>query len=1043
MARVYALSTYAFCLPLLTLLLTFAGCGGGGSGGDGADLAGSNYGGDPNFFMQEIYFGRPLFDPNGNVYQVINPATVVESDPITGLLKDGYPQLLYPNEALGELGSFNLGESASSQYKVKIIPRNAAIVIDFSKTLDPDSLKLDNELHLTGESPIQVLTESGAFVTVQALLLGDRVTLNPVTGGKIGLPPSPLLFDSNGNPIGTPTGFLMLVIYSAGTGKNVVRAADGQILSARGDLLGTPTKPVGFNPGNSKLDFISYGEISFNGFLPDLSPPRIIREYDVSGTVSSYDLAENKLEDISKDFVTWEQPLDPDYKGEWAGALLTLFPDDPKKRESVAVVKNSKTELWLKENFILNMPDVGDPYLLQRAEFFEPIPGPDPATSVDPVNYPKDPFDTQDELNSDLYNFVILEEWDDVKKEWGPPQGGYEPGLGGSNPINPNWRISLRFSEPMSLEAFKPFETFYVCDAAVSIEDPGFDRMKPGRATAGDDNRVISFEPVITDQHGMGGDRLIGFGGEPKALRLVIRVVPPKKSIEDFYNSLGPQSNWPPEVVPDLNKVGVLGVNDLGGQPLGLPSQFLDKGSSYSVLNPDSPARGAFTPAVDLKYEFNTKELFPKEDYPETGVLVHRFMGLPQTGAGGTPPITGLVFSDHDGKIYGPYIADTSVGLNGYLSGHSVEYIEHVLDDYNHPPPSSPTYPDQIFQMPFGVGTPITAAAGCRFQHVYRKGDCSPDVDSFSNTELDLVGLAWVPIGGWVTNTMIEKMSIGVSYTDVTPNTNQHGGIPDQKNSGLLKAFKDNVLPYDQTMVVGTENDGVSYPIDYRNLFGPKNQGLQFNLFHPWPSFHTGFGYDSTKSLLIEYRMNPNQNSGLALSNGFAYMAGIMSSMLPRFRVYSRGDDVTYGQVYAATDPNSYKNAWGPLVKPGTYGDNSRYLMIFNYVKRVSYIESPFLGPDLATGYDAYFLNPVIIPPVEEIPEGTGLEVLFDSTPNPETGFPLFPGVDPQDVESLMNDGSAKDFNYMRFSSLFEANVEAGTVPTIDTVIVPFQLVKK
>jgi len=216
---------------------------------------------------------------------------------------------------------------------------------------------------------------------------------------------------------------------------------------------------------------------------------------------------------------------------------------------------------------------------------------------------------------------------------------------------------------------------------------------------------------------------------------------------------------------------------------------------------------------------------------------------------------------------------------------------------------------------------------------------------------------------------------------------------------------------------------------------------LQFKFDHPWPKFHTGFGYDSTKSLLIEYRMDPNQNSGLALTNGFAYMAGIMSSVLPRFRIYSRGDESN--PVYGATNPLNYKNAFGPLAPPADYGDNSRYLALFEYVKRVSYIESPFLGHVLDPGYDAYFLNPVIEPPVSEIPEGTGLEVLFDSTPNPVTGFPLFPGVDPKDVEDLMNDGSAKDFNYMRFTSLFEANVGAGTVPTIDTVAVPYLIVKQ
>lgn len=1074
MLRFNLISKSCLFLSLLGLALLSAGCGGGGSSGGGAAVAGSNFGGDSSFYLEEVYYGRPRLDAGGNLVGVINPASIVETDPITTLELEGYPQPLFPGDDLNDLYSFNLGDSTTSTYKVKVIPRNAAIVLDFTLPVDPESLNL-KDLRLTSTSPIALTTETGSAATCDVWWGGwlgmgaDKVILNPITSGSLGFPPSPLIFDQDGNVKGSKNGYLQLAVYSGGTGGHTVMSPDNKVLGARQDLYGTPLKPIGFNPGNSQLDFLEYGEISFNGFLPDVTAPRIIREVRYPKDKTTYgevalgsDLSVIYDNDGSHSFNVEANGG----KGEWAGGLLTLRPGTADE-EKFEVDSNSAEAIFLISNNLESAPPApGDAYFLVRAEFYEPIPGNDPSTAVDPTVHPKDPFDPEDEKNSDLFNFAILEEWQEGPDGWfwGEPDGGYDPGPYGLTPIDPRWRISFRFSEPMALESFRPYESFYITKSTVFIEDPGFDEMLPGRATSSFENRVISFEPVAYDHYTVeseikngptqvGRNRLIGFGGQPKSLRLVIRVMPPSDMINDFYKSLGPDTaSWPPEVIEDLNSLGVFGIFDLGGQPLGLPSAFLDKGNINSVLNANSPGRGAFVPTVDLKYEFDTKELLPYEDHLETGAFVHRFMGLPETAVGGSPvQITGIVFNDHEGMIYGPNIADASVGLNGYLSGRSVEFIEHVFDDYNYPPPSSPTYFDPINKLPFGASTPVTAMFGCRFQHVYRRGDVSPDVEAFKNTQLDLIGMSWAPIGGWVTNTLIEEISIGIGYTNVSPNTKQHGGIPNDADSGLGSDFKNNIKPStnpavlpDMLMVVGTETAGIPYAIDWRNLYGPKNQGLNFNNYLPWPEFHTSFPFDSMASLLIEYRLDPNLSGGLSQKNGFAFHAGIISSMLPRFRVYIRGDDPAdpagqFGQVWAASNPEGWPTARGPLAGPGTYGDNSRYLMIFDYVKRRSIIESPFLGKKIEN-YNVVMLDPIIDPPLEDIPDGTVLDLTFRVASDPIAESSYTPWQYPETAKEFFGKTINLAKPYIQFKAEFEANVEEGVLPSIDTIAIPYLL---
>jgi hypothetical protein len=1011
---------------MLVLVLSFIleACGGSGGGSKPSlDLYLSGNG----FYLQGVSYGRALRDADGCVAQVISPASLVEVDPLTGKLKDGYPQPLLNGGDLEELYAFQLTETASSTYEPTVVPRNGAVVLIFTASIDPECLLLDEASRLTELSPIGVRTASGVPVPVQVTLADREVILDPVTGGAPGFPAGPRLFDKDGNPTGYPGGYLQLTVVSAGTGENTVLAKDGRVLCARVDLLGAPAKPIGFNPGNDRIDFMSYEGLSFNGCLPDLVPPRIMRIVDASGVTGSGSHARSILDPLKR-FNT----LANNGQGEWAGALLILRPGQADE-ERARVSSNDETALYLENALALPPVEEVDAYTVERAEYYEPLPGPDPATAVDPAHHPRDPFDPEDEKNSDLFRFVQYEARNEADGTW--ESVAYDPGPEGKNPVHPEWRIKFRFSEPMALASFRPFESFYVCSEKLAIENPGFGAMKPGRVTADRGHSVMCFEPVVDDLFSAG--RMMGFGGKPKALRLVIRVRPPAVTVQDFYFAL--PEPWPEGIFDNLHEEGVLGIMDLGGRPLGLPACLHDPSSPYCLMYADSPAHGAYTPAADLKLEFNTQALDPKE-HPETGALVHRFMGLPKNGAGGIPPITGALYNDHKDMIYGPHMVDVSIGLNGWLSGHPVDFIEHVFDNIYPPPPSSPTAPDPIFLMPVGLGTPVNKPNGCRFQHVYRRGDASPNVIWYEGTRLDLTGLAWAPAGGWVTNSLLEKMSIAVSYSDVVPLTTQKEGRPLHPDSGLGEIFRENHTFYDQQMVVGKEDDGVPYFLDWRKLYLPKNPKPGANRYLSFPEFHQSFGYDSTRSMLIEYRMDPNRFSGVYAGNSFSYHAGIMSSLLPRFRVFDRGKSSR--QVYAATRPDDYPRALGPATPPGDFGDNSRYFMIFNYVKRVSLVQSPFLTCDVDPGLDLVFVNPVVDPPLDEIAEGARLTLRFQSAGNGVTGFPASPWKFQHEVEEL-NEGASREFNHLRFEAVFEADVEAGIVPAIDTVVCPYRLVEQ
>lgn len=993
----------ALRLAAALALCLLAACGGGGGGGGGGSSGGSGGPGDTfdpakDFYLSAGFLARPIFDPTtGELELLVNPASLYEVDPLTGIPLAGFPKPLLAGTDLDALVSLNFPQILDPLTpQIPLVPRNGALVLEFSREVDPASALLsdadpDEPGLITAASAVQVRRKDGSLVPARAVVQGKRIVLHGFVDGASGWEASPLVFDKFGNAVEDSTGYLRVVL-DAGAGR--LLSSDALALVDRPDALGTTAEPLPFNPGNPALDAVvlqtESGVIGFNGFLPDLSAPRIIRPVELDGTVASIGAAPGGLLAITgAPLAVPSNVLANGGLGEWANSLLVVTGAGGVESQYVVAYNandtfNPNTPVFvLAEGSLLDASVVpGSSFRVTRSEFFEPVPPPlpaDPAAlariTVDPELHPRDKNDPQDLKNHDLRYFLRVFDEAGVEQtsSWNPVTGVFSA-------LDPKVKLRLLFSEPMDPASFRVFESFYVTELEVPATSTAFDRQRIGIVESDGDGRELTFSPVLVDQLDPSQDQFIGFGGTAAVLKLVIRTIPEAADIEALKASLSPEDL---AKLSDLGTTGVLGVTDLGGRGLGLPPALLDQGDSANfLLEPGSPGQGAFPPAVDFSVAFQTKSTAD----PDWGAVVHRFMGQAVTSVFSYPPgeihdpvTSGIEYHDYpptddddDGSvdrrfIYGPSLLDTGLNLPGRLTGAPASVIEHLIDDFNKPkasPFSSPTGEEDVLaKIGFGLATPINSAWGARFQHVYRPGDASPSVNDYQGVVLDLVGLAWSPLNSPLQTTTLDDIEILVGLSNANkgrgPNTNQNNGIPDDANSGLedqfdcnllewteacckLAGFTTSLLPFlaDQPPQTTVVAPGTSYLMTNSKLFRPANAvGLppgQFNNYLDYPTFNAGidpvfgksdvfsFPYDSRFPMLVEYRIKP-QNVVPSAANVYRFSPGILSSVLPRFRVWSQGQ-----HPYANCVPMCNSNCLlggaicrggegGPLLEPGTF----------------------------------------------------------------------------------------------------------------------------
>jgi len=996
-------------LMLAVISLIGTGCGSGGGGGGGTSGSGSNGNGsgqgvpDPakDFFLTGASFARPTFDVTGNLVGVVNPSSLFEVDPITNVPLPGFPKVLVPGTSLASLASLNFEQILDPLTpQIPLLPRNAAMVLQFSQPINAQSLML-SDLDpaapglVTAASTVQIRHKDGSIIETRAFVQGSRIILLGVVGDSVGFEASPLVFNSFGNAVEDPTGHLRVVL---GVGVGQLHSTGGLALIPRADKLGTVEVPLPFNPGNSSLDAIvlqtETGVVTFNGFLPDLTAPRLIRPIEALDIIDAIGLTsvdgKPVIEITGAPLVPAANVLANGGLGEWASARMDVTGLGGVVSSYVVLRNYSQALPAGKPVFQLvagSMLDpsvaVGSSFKITRSEFFEPIPPPLPSNplqlekvTVDPLNHPRDPLDPQDLLNHDLRYFVRMFDEDGVERtdRWNPATGLFLA-------VPPKSQLQFAFSEPMDLSSFRPYESFYVTDLSQPKTATAFQVQRIGQSRASSDNRSIRFAPFLENQSAPEASDFIGFGGTPSSLKLVLRTIPEQSQIAALKANASPGQL---ALLQDLGVKGVLGIYDLGGRGLGLPQALLDQGNTTQfLLQSTSVARGPFPPAVDFEVAFQTLQTSD----PDYGVVVHRFMGQASTSSFNYPNgsihdtvTSGVEYADFPPAdvngdsiierrfIYGPQIFDIALNLPGKLSGASAQTIQHLIDDFNKPKASaysSPNGEDVLNKLGFGTSTPLNSPFGCRFQHIYRAGDASPAYNDFNGVILDLVGLAWSPLNNTVSNTVISEMEILVGLSGAGkgrgPSTAQGNGIPDTPQSGLIQQFDCNLLEWAEnccltnqfpdglTEFIGDEPplttvvaSGTPYPIIAGSLFKPQNAGATgtFNYWLNYPAFNAGidptfgqsttlsFPYDSRFPMLIEYRLDPAISTKPSVNNFYRFSPGILSSALPRFRIWSQGQDPLANCVpnfgLGSQSPGGIACAFragegGPLLEPGTF----------------------------------------------------------------------------------------------------------------------------
>ncbi len=1028
------------------------GCGGGGGGGAGSSSS--------SFYVTDVKYGRLIDEGNGP--RLVSPLTTVDVDAITGKVVPGSLLPLANGVDVNALQTFGIGVN----YLPCVIPRNGVLQIEFSAPVNAASIFsdiIDADGSILSDGSIQVRTEAGKGAAVSLSQPSPNVIwVNPVTSLTVGFPPSPVDFGPDGEARADATGFLRLTLPK--TGGAVIQSTQGATLGSRVDKLGDVNTPIGFNPGNRVLDFISQNQLiptgdSFNGFLPDISPPRIIRTHTYSKTLAfgaGDSSTSSSLTDAAASFST-------DAKsglGEWATGQLVLRPGLATE-ETHGVLSNTATTLTIVDVFTAD-PQDGDVYRLERAEFFEP----DPANPIDPNQY--DPHNPENVNNSTFSNFVAAYEIDASGNELSGP-------LSLSTPIPPFSELRVQFNEPISTDSVSQYEDFQV--RFDPDQGPGSEFLSQALLDA--TQRTVVLRPSREDQSNA-TSTVIGWGKNVKVLRFSLSLIPKAGYLQQHMDA---------DDVTTFLELGNRGVTDLGGQPIAFPD---------SIFDPSDPVITFSTP---FSSDESQSTQSPAPLVESWSVIVHRMQGRPHTGIDPDTGLPGVKYVDQP-NYYSP-IADINLLANGFLAGSPVVYITKIHDDY-FPPPHG-----QYSAFPLGAGFPLislTTAAGpqphdgARFQTVYRDVDCSPNRDALAGTLLDLYRLSWAPIGGNVTTDTYSDISVHCahsSYRPQTPNNTAYASFP---LSGLGSPFDfasweslftsapnvckskcfDNLGPNYYDTLVTVVPPGTIYKVTQSSLFTPP---FDAHPYCPWPAFTTHFQYNNGDipaaekelrkaendnydcpggsstvwaetrlyssdednnnlggdSLLVEYRIRP-QATNISRANGFTMAIGCLLDWKPHFRTYTVGtpglpvnpDGNAQDELCARHDTANPVDVddFSGAPNPKNNGDNDRYFAVFDYVKSTSIITSPYVRVYPALTSNPDYFPPVIQPNPADQPAGTTVKLEFQGANNVKGASPTGFSTDVNIADLRSNVG---------FRATFVGNLTTLLLPNFDLIAIPYK----
>jgi hypothetical protein len=1036
---------------LLVALFVSADCGGGGSSSSTGTI-----------YLTDVKYGRLVDDGTGA--KLISPLTTITVDPVTGFILPGSIVGLAPDVDVDKPQTFAIG----ADYLPRVVPRNGVLELEFSSAVDPASLVadvLDANGNVITPGSIQVRREDGKAVPVTLTQAASNlVWVDPVSVGAVGFPASPIDFSPDGSPRADATGFLKLILPAPvfdGSGQTilpVLKSTRGAPIGLRNDHLGDASAPLGFNPGNRVLDFIAQNQLiptgeTYNGFLPDVASPRIVRTVSYSHTLS-FALGDsatfNEIDDVRATFSS----LARGGLGEWAAARLTLRPGLAGE-EAHTVLSNGHTSVTITGSF-RSPPQDGDTYTLERSEFFEPNLN-DP---IDPATF--DPDDPENANDAELVNFVEAWEIDVDGNVVSGPISLHEA-------LPPFSELRVHFSEPMSADAFSAYENFQVTfdpSQGQGSEILSQIVLDPAQTTA-------TIRPAFEDQ-ASGTFKIVGWGKGLKALRFTITTVPRPSYLQESMTSA--------EVAAFLD-LGYRGVVDLGGQALAFPA------SMFSVANP------VMTFSVPFLSDETRSSQNPPPVVDSWGVVVHRMQGRPQTGVDPVTGNPGVKYIDQPG-YYAP-IADINLQANGFLAGSPVVYLTKIHDDY-FPPPHG-----QFGAFSLGSTTPLSSYNsnpgpqphdGARFQSVYRDLDASPNRDGLQGTLLDLYRVSWAPIGGYVTGDTYQDISLHCAHSPMRPMTTQNAASAKYGLSGLGQPFDfdawksicDPTIPdacggnctinegpnYWDTLVTCVL-PGTVYKVAQSNLFSPPFDG---HPYCPWPTFDVPFQFNNGDipqsekdlrramnlsyfcvfngnpdvwidrrapngnpdednfggdSLLFEIRVRP-QSTNISRQNGFTFCLGILISPLPKFRLFSVGSPGLPVHPDDIVNDNAARCAIGITASPNDFfgnGDNDRYYTVFDYVKTTSRITSPFVHIYPGNTASPDYFAPIILPNLSDEPVGTSVRLEYQGIDTPNGG----------NENSFSTDvNSADGHAYVAFRATFVGNVTSLLLPNFDLIAIPY-----